>query len=339
MPLYTYNYTKDPINAEQISDEVRESDITVALDHVVVGKDYQDQTVVTFHFKAELPDPEEIILDEVVAEHVADFTPKADLVVTSTLDKDGVVIPDGTIPVTLDGETLTIQGNMANVTGNELINWTMFYTLGADTGIDERFMVPSGVTASIEFVQGYSAAGPFSVEVNWYSGPGSRINSAISPRDYAMQTVDGDHISGSTEIKLKGGQGFSFSAMETDKKYAFYSNSTGKTFVRRVTSKDRPSSTVTLSNGAPFDLLDGDCFTLVDRPIARLGGDGTNALMDFEVAPSFKGDGKGYLELVIKNESLTDSGDVFAVVNGWTTSTTGGTIPGAGGASGVDNNA
>ena len=41
----------------------------------------------------------------------------------------------------------------------------------------------------------------------------------------------------------------------------------------------------------------------------------------------------------MKNESLTDSGDVFAIVNGWLTPTVGGTIPGGGGDAGVDEDA
>jgi hypothetical protein len=259
-------------------------------------------------------------------------------VVTAGLDGDGNIVESTAAPVTNDGEMHTIQSNMANVTGNKLVNWTMFYTLGADTSIDERLVVPSGMTASIEFVQGYSSAGPFSVELNWYKDTGKRTNPAINPEDYAIQEVNGFHASGSTVITLKGGgHGFAFNALEVDKRYAFASAS--GTFIREVTSKSGPAKTVTLTAGTPYDLADGDHFALIDRPIARLGGDAANALMDFEVAPSFRGNGTRYLELVIKNESLTDSGDVFAVVNGWTTATNGGTIPGQGGGAGVDEDA
>jgi len=260
-------------------------------------------------------------------------------VVTAGIDDQGNIVETTAAPVTNDGETHTIQSNMANVTGNKLVNWSMHYTLGADTSIDERFVVPAGETASIEFVQGYSSAVPFSVEVNWYRGPGNRINPAIDPKDYAIQAVNGAHAGGSTVITLKaGGHGFAFNALEINKRYAFLTSS-GTTFVREVTAKNVPSKTVTLGAGIPSDLSNGDDFALVDRPIARLGGDANNALMDFEVAPSFRGDGTRYLELVIKNESLTDSGDVFAVVNGWTTSTISGTIPGSGGDAGVDEDA
>jgi hypothetical protein len=260
-------------------------------------------------------------------------------VVTAGIDAQGNVVESTAAPVTNDGETHTIQSNMANVTGNKLVNWTMTYTLGADTSIDERFVVPNGETASIEFIQGYSSAVPFSVELNWYRGTGNRINPAINPKDYAIQAVNGAHSGGDTVITLKpGGHGFAFNALEINKRYAFLTSS-GTTFIREVTAKNVPSKTVTLGLGIPSDLSNGDDFALVDRPIARLGGDAANALMDFEVAPSFRGDGTRYLELVIKNESLTDSGDVFAVVNGWTTSTISGTIPGSGGDAGVDEDA
>jgi hypothetical protein len=171
--------------------------------------------------------------------------------------------------------------------------------------------------------------------LNWYKDTGKRTNPAINPEDYAIQEVNGAHAAGSTVITLKGGgHGFAFNALEVNKRYAFQSAS--GTFVREVTSKSGPAKTVTLSAGTPYDLAAGDHVALIDRPIARLGGDAANALMDFEVAPSFRGNGTRYLELVIKNESLTDSGDVFAVVNGWTTATNGGTIPGQGGGAGVD---
>jgi hypothetical protein len=106
-----------------------------------------------------------------------------------------------------------------------------------------------------------------------------------------------------------------------------------------VESKDGPTKTVTLDKGIPSDLSTGDKVALVDRPIARLGGNSSNALMDFEISPTFKGNGTRFLELIIKNESLTDSGDVFAVVNGWHTDTDKGTIKGTGGDAGVDDDA
>lgn len=260
-------------------------------------------------------------------------------VITAGRDGEGNIVENSASPVTPDGETHTIQSNMANVTGNNLVNWSMHYTLGADTSIDERFVVPSGKTASIEFVQGYSSAVPFSVELNWYKDDDKRTNPAINPEDYAIQEVNGAHPAPDTTITLKnGGHGFAFNAIETNLRYAFLTSS-GTTFVRRVTSRDGPTKTVTLETPIPSDLSNGDKFALIDRPIARLGGDASSSLMDFEVAPSFRGNGTRYLELVIKNESLTDSGDVFAVVNGWTTDTQGGTIPGGGGDAGVDEDA
>lgn len=256
-------------------------------------------------------------------------------VITAGLDPQGNIVENAAAPVTTDGETLTIQGNMANVTGNKLVNWTVSYTLGADESISERFIVPSGITVAIEFVQGYSSAVPFSAELNWYRGAGFRINPAIDPNHFAIQEVNGAHTTGDTVITLRNANTYQFSNLEINKRYAF-ATSTGKSCVRKVISKHSPTKTVTLSASVPFDMADGDKFALVDRPIARIGGDANNSLMDFEVSPSFKGDGIRFLELVIKNESLVDSGDVFAIVNGWTTATTGGTIPGAGGEAEVD---
>lgn len=340
MAIFTYIHEKDPVNPDQLAEEIRESSIAVALDNVATNGAVEGvgPTVVS-NFKAELSDEEEDTLDSLVADHVADFTPPVDVTVTASQNAQGEIVISKTQPTTRDGEIQTIQGNMSNVTGNKLINWTMFYTLASDTSIDERFVIPSGVTASLEFVQGYSSAVPFSVELNFYRGPGNRINPAIDVAAHAIQEVDGYHAAGVTEVTLKGGLGFSFSAMETDRKYGFSRVSDGKSFLRKVTDKDGPTKTVTLNSSTPFELFDGDKFGLVDRPISRLGGDATNGLMDFEVAPTFPGDGDNFLELIIKNESLVDSGDVFAVVNGWTTPTVSGTIPGSGGSSGVDEDA
>ncbi len=329
-----YNYTQADVNTSQLASEIQESAITIALDYINTSGDD-----IAIFFKATLSAGEETTLDGLVSAHVIDPNYDPTLVVTAGLNSQGEPVPTAASPTTNDGEMHTIQSNMANITGNKLVNWSMTYTLGAATSIDERFVVPAGQTASIEFIQGYSSAVPFSVELNWYRGEGNRINPAIDPKDYPIQSVDGAHSGGDTVITLKaGGHGFAFNAIEANKRYAFLTAS-GTTFIRNVLSRHIPSKTVTLETGIPSDLSNGDKFTLVDRPIARLGGNASNALMDFEVAPSFRGDGTRYLELVIKNESLTDSGDVFAIVNGWTTSTVSGTIPGSGGDAGVDEDA
>jgi hypothetical protein len=333
VPVTEYTYVKSNVLVGQLVDEINDSSITIALDHINTKDD-----ALSIFFKVAISAGEETTLDALVAAHVRDPNAEPPVFVTATLDANENIVANKTSPVTSDGEMHTIQSNMANVTGNKLVNWSMHYTLGADTSIEERFVVPSGQTASIEFVQGYSSAVPFSVELNWYKDAGKRTNPAINPVDYAIQEVNGFHAAGSTVITLKGGgHGFAFNALEVNKRYAF--GSASGTFVRKVTSKSGPSKTVTLTVGTPYDLADGDPFALIDRPIARLGGDAANALMDFEVAPSFRGNDTRYLELVIKNESLTDSGDVFALVNGWTTATNGGTIPGQGGDSGVDEDA
>lgn len=334
MAEFPFVFNKYVHNTGQLFEEIQTSSVTIALERI--DGSATDTTVI---FKADLSGAEYTTLSGVVEAYVTDPDYDPLLTVTAGLDGSGIPIADRHSPVTNDGETMTIQSNMANVTGNKLVNWTMFYTLGADTSIDERFVVPDGQTASIEFVQGYSSAGPFSVELNWYKNTGKRTNPAIKPKDYAIQEVNGFHAGGSTDIVLKGGgHGFAFNSIETNKRYGFQTAS-GTTFVREITSRNGPTKTVTLDKGIPSDLSNGDHVALVDRPIARLGGNAANALMDFEVSPSFRGNGTRYLELIIKNESLTDSGDVFAVVNGWTTATNGGTIPGTGGDAGVDEDA
>lgn len=330
MAEFPFIFNKFIFNTGQLFEEIQTSSITIALDRIDGAN-----TTTTVIFKEDLSGAEYTTLSGIVDVYLHDPNFDPNVIVTAGLNPSGKAVPNSASPVTPDGETLTIQSNMANVTGNKLVNWSMLYTLGADTSIDERFVVPSGMTASIEFIQGYSSAGPFSVELNWFKDTGKRTNPAINPADYAIQEVNGAHAAGATDIVLKGGgHGFAFNSLEVNKRYAFASAS--GTFVREVTSKDGPTKTVTLTAGTPYDLANGDHFALIDRPIARLGGDASNALMDFEVAPSFRGNGTRYLELIIKNESLTDSGDVFAVVNGWTTATNGGTIPGQGGEAGVD---
>jgi len=329
--MVKYTHIKEPVIGTQLEDEIRDSSITVALDFInTIGSQ------VDVHFKAGLSSGEQDTLGTTVSGHVADLNAVGgDIVITSTLDGGGNIVPDTPAPLTNDGETLTIQGNMANVTGNRLLNWTMSYTLGADTDISERFIVPSGVTVAIEFVQGYSSAVPFSAELSWYRGSGFRINPAIDPSNFAIQEVVGDYTPGDTVITLRNVNTYQFGNLQINKRYGF-ATPDGKSCVRKVVSKKSSDKTVTLSAGIPFIMVDGTKFALVDRPIARIGGDANNSLMDFEVSPSFKGDGDRFLELVIKNESLTDSGDVFAIVNGWTTPTTGGTIPGEGGEAEVD---
>jgi hypothetical protein len=331
---FPFVFNKYVHNTGQLFEEIQTSSVTIALERI--DGSATDTTVI---FKADLSGAEYTTLSGVVEAYTTDPDYEPTIIVTAGVDESGHAIANRHSPVTTDGEMLTIQSNMANVTGNKLINWTMFYTLSSDTSIDERFVVPSGMTAAIEFVQGYSSAVPYSVELNWYKGSNKRTNPAVNPRDYAIQEVNGAHAGGSTVITLKGGgHGFAFNSIEVNKRYGF-ATSSGTTFVRTVDSKNGPSKTVTLDKGIPSDLENGDHFALMDRPIARLGGASNNALMDFEVSPTFRGNGTRYLELIIKNESLTDSGDVFAVVNGWTTPTNGGTIPGQGGDSGVDEDA
>lgn len=331
MPLFDYEFNKFILNTGQLSEEIQTSSITIALDRI----DGTDATV-TAVFKADLSGAEFTTLSGLVENYAHDPNFDPALIVTAGLDPDGNTVPN---PVDQDGEIHTIPGNLANVTGNKIVNWSMFYNLDAGCSIDEQFVVPSGKTASIEFVQGYASSVPFSVELNFYKKSGKRTNPAINPEDYAIQEVNGAHAGGSTDIVLKnGGHGFAFNDLEVNKRYGF-ATSSGTTFVRFVDSKDGPTKTVTLDKGIPSDLSTGDKVALVDRPIARLGGDSSNALMDFEISPTFKGNGTRFLELIIKNESLTDSGDVFAVVNGWHTDTVKGTIKGSGGDAGVDDDA
>ena len=333
MALFEYNYTHSDFDVGQLAQEVTSSTITVALDNIT-----SQENDISIYFKAELSSGEWTTLSGVVSAHTRDPAYDPPVLVTAGLDDEGVAVPDAASPVTPDGETHTIQSNMANITGNKLINWTMHYTLGADTSISERFVVPSGKTASIEFVQGYSSAVAFSAELNWYRDVGKRTNPAMNPEHYFIQKVDGNHTAPDNTIKLKNANGFGFADIVLDKRYAF-ATASGTTFVREVTAKHGPTKTVTLDGNIPTNLQNNDKFAMMDRPIARVGGDASNALMDFEVAPAFRGDGTRFLELIVKNESLTDSGDVFAIVNGWLTPTVGGTIPGGGGDAGVDEDA
>lgn len=331
MAEFPFLFNKFIFNTGQLFEEIQTSSITIALDRID-GAD----TTTTVIFKEDLSGAEYTTLSGIVDVYLHDPNFDPMLTVTAGVDPDGNIL---STPVDSDGEMHTIPGNLANVTGNKIVNWTMFYNLDADTSIDERFVVPSGKTVSIEFVQGYASAVPFSVELNYYKKSGKRTNPAIHPEDYAIQEVNGAHAGGSTDIVLKnGGHGFSFGDLEVNKRYGF-ATSSGTTFVRFVDSKDGPTKTVTLDKGIPSDLSTGDKVALVDRPIARLGGNSSNALMDFEISPTFKGNGTRFLELIIKNESLTDSGDVFAVVNGWHTDTNKGTIKGTGGDAGVDDDA
>lgn len=259
---------------------------------------------------------------------------KIDVIPNLVDPETGDTEPERTSPVTPDGEYHTIQSNLGKITGNEIVNWTMNYNLNTGTDVKERYVIPPGKTVSIEFVQGYSPSIPYSVELNWYvtrNGTTFRRNPAMRARDFIVARVDGDQSAPDTTIVLKNkANGFEFRDLEIDRAYEFLTSS-GTKFIRTVTAKNGPSKTVTLDESIPSDLSNNDKIALVDRPIAKLGGDATNSLMDFEIAPTFRGNDERYLELVVKNESPTDAGEVFAVVNGWLTSTVSGTIPGAGG--------
>lgn len=335
MSEYTYTYQKLPVNGRQLAEEIRDLDtITVALERVDILSNQEGVSEnVRISFKAEISDDEELALEALVTAHVADFSPPVDVVVTGKTDGQGGVIVDGVSPVTPDGETHTIQSNLGKITGNEIVNWTMDYNLNTGNSIAERYVIPNGKTVSIEFVQGYSPAIPYSVELNWYvnrAGTTFRRNPAMRARDFFIARVDGNQPAPNTTIVLKNVNGFQFRDLEVNKAYEFLTSS-GTRFNRIVTSKDVPTKTVTLDSTIPSDLSNNDKVALIDRPIAKLGGDASNALMDFKIAPTFRGNDQRYLELVVKNESPTDNGEVFAVVNGWLTSTVSGTIPGKGG--------
>lgn len=330
MPLFEYPFTRDitTINTGQLSHEITTSSITVALEKITSEND--DLSV---FFKAEISSAELTTLSGIVNSHIKDPNFDPPLILSGNLDSNNQVVGQKLSPSTPDGETHTVQSNLGKITGNETINWTMNYSLNAGSSIDERFVVPSGTIASIEFVQGYSPSIEYSVELNWYiriRAQAIRRNPAMRQEHFWIQEVDGNHPAPTNVVKLKNANGFQFSGVEINKVYGF-ATSSGTSFLRQVTAKNGPQKEVTLNTDIPSDLLDGDKFGLVDRPIAKLGGTANNALMDFEVAPTFRGDGERYLELVLRNESLLDSGEVFAVVNGWVTPAVSGTIPGKGG--------
>lgn len=329
MPLSQYTHYKAPVIADQLAEEIGSTAITIALDNIQTTEDQVD-----LFFKADLDSTEQDILGTTVSGHVADFfSLKEEVVITSKLDRAGNVVTDLPTPVTPDGEQHTVQSNLGKITGNEVINWTMNYNLNTGTSISERYVIPDGKTVSIEFVQGYSPSIPYSVELNWYvtRGPTTfRRNPAMRPEEFWVARVDGNHPAPDTTIVLKNANGFQFRDLEVGKAYGFVTSS-GTNFTRVIENKDGPSRTITLDDSIPTDLSNNDKVGLVDRPIAKLGGDSANALMDFEIAPTFRGNDVRYLELVVKNESPTDNGEVFAVVNGWLTSTVSGTLPGKGG--------
>lgn len=332
----TYSFTKpNPLsfNTGQVHAEIQASSITVALDRV----DQNDSTLSTV-FKAVLSAPEYVTLSGLITTFVPDPAFDPPLHVTASVDlTTGLAVATPLSPYTSDGEMHVVASNFGHITGNKVVNWTAQYTLNAGVTISERLVVPSGESLVLEFLQGHAPAVPFNVELNWFDHPPVntstffRRNPAIRISEYNTMTVDGLHTAGDTTILVLAANGFTLANNPVSRQYGFLNPVTGKRFYIQATALNTSTRILTLNVGIPFNLPSGSPITMVDRQVGRAGGAAGTSILDFEIPPSFDGDGFRYMELKLQNNHASTAGLVFAVVNGWMTSTLSGTIPGLGG--------
>jgi hypothetical protein len=106
---HPYVYEKEPVNAEQLAEEIRQSSITVALDSVSTNGAIEGMgATVTATFKAELSDPEETTLESLVTAHEADFTPPPNVSVHGYIGEGGATL---TAPITRDGKLRVLSSH------------------------------------------------------------------------------------------------------------------------------------------------------------------------------------------------------------------------------------
>jgi hypothetical protein len=77
-----YDYTKAPVSSDRLTQEIQQSAITVALDHISsIG------TLISIFFKLDLSDAEKAILDTIVTNHTGQPLPQntADPVVITAM--------------------------------------------------------------------------------------------------------------------------------------------------------------------------------------------------------------------------------------------------------------
>jgi hypothetical protein len=175
--------------------------------------------------------------------------------------------------------------------------------------------------------------------LNWYDHPPGntstffRRNPTIRIAEFYTLEVDGAHTAGDNTILVRAANGFALASNPVPRYYGFLNKNTGARFFIQATALNTSTRIMTLATPIPRNLPDGSPITMVDRSIARVGGAAGTSLVDFEIPPSFDGDGFRYMEMRLQNNHASAAGVVFAIANGWMTSTASGTIPGAGGGS------
>lgn len=330
---YLFNKESGITNTAQLFSEIQDSSITIALDRI----DGTDHTL-TAIFKAALSGGEFTTLSGLVVAHVGNPNFDPPVFVTAGVDPvSGKTVLDPASPRTPDGELHVVASNFGHITGNKVVNWTMQYTLNAGATISERLVVPSGQTLALEFMQGHAPTTPFNVELNWFDhSPNNtntffRRNPAIRIKEFSTMVVSGSHTQGDNTIQVNTDNGFLLANNPVPRQYGFINLVTGKRAFIRANSLNAGTGVLTLNVGIPFNLPNNSPIALVDRQIARIGGAAGTSLVDFEIPPSFDGDGFRYMEMKLQNTHASTAGVVFAMLNGWMTSTLSGTIPGAGG--------
>jgi len=128
MPLfgYPFNVTGKEINPQQLTDEIKASDITIAVINTVVTPLDGENIQLTVNFKAELPDADEDILNSLVENHEAVFrTPPNTVVMGHTVKSTGEIMEG---PYTGDGKLRVLASHKPVINGVE--SWNYFCSAG-----------------------------------------------------------------------------------------------------------------------------------------------------------------------------------------------------------------
>ncbi|MBD3260331.1 MAG: hypothetical protein GF334_01415 [Candidatus Altiarchaeales archaeon] len=128
---YSFDVSEKEINPSQLTEEIRNSEITISVDSSKIVELDRGSVQLTVLFKSELSDEEELILNLLVQEHQADFTPPSNTVILGHQVKStGKVVPG---PFTSDGKMRILSSHKPVIDGKESYN----YFAGSGDDVDK----------------------------------------------------------------------------------------------------------------------------------------------------------------------------------------------------------
>ena len=138
---YTFDITDREINPSQLLNEIRASSISIVVESASKNNSDSSTTTLKIDFKSEISDEEEIVLQNLVNDHVADFTPPANMVVMGHTVSSTGDVTEG--PYSGDGKLRVLASHKPIINGRE--TWNYFTSAGD--------VVASGIVGNGERMQ------------------------------------------------------------------------------------------------------------------------------------------------------------------------------------------